>query len=440
LAGSPDVVVVGGGAIGVSIAYELGRRGAAVRLVDREPIGSPASASAGNAGLVCPSHALPLANPRALREGLVWAFKRDSPLRIRPRPSLVPWLLRFALAARPANVRRGHDALRALSIRSLHLHARLAAAGIDTSFQRRGIANVYETKELFDVGDRERREAAEEGLDAETLDAGAARKLAPALTGPIAGAVVYSSEGHCDPRRYVAAVAEAARESGVEILGETEVRSLRTCGRRVTGIETRDGALDAGEVVVAAGAWSAQLVRSLGLRIPIAPAKGYHVDLVSAAARAVPLPLFLQEARVVVTPFKDRLRLAGTLDFAGFDLRIDGRRVDGLRRAAERALPGIAAARAVATWAGLRPCTPDGLPVIGRSGDWESLTLATGHGMLGLTLAPVTGELVGALLLGGATSKVTALTPDRFGRTWREPGASRRRTSHRDGRADRLAG
>jgi D-amino-acid dehydrogenase len=415
MAKAPDVTVVGGGAIGVAIAYELGRRGATVRLVDREAIGDPSSSSAGNAGLICPSHALPLANPRALREGIIWALKRDSPLKIRPRPGLMPWLLRFALAARPANTRRGEAVLRALSLRSLDLHAELAASGIQTGFERRGILNVYETDALFQAGVREAHEAAEHGLQVETLDAAAARRLAPALVGPVAGAILYPSEAHCDPRLYVLALAEAARAVGVEVTEQTKVTRLRSRGDRVQGIETTDGFLASSEVVVAAGAWAARLTRPLGVRVPIAPAKGYHLDLVPRRAHGISLPLFLQEARIVVTPLAGRLRLAGTLEFAGFDQRIDRDRVEGLRRAIARTLPTITGSQSIDLWAGLRPCTPDGLPAIGRSRAQGNLTLATGHGMLGLTLSPVTAELVAALILENkALEQASCLHPDRF--------------------------
>jgi D-amino-acid dehydrogenase len=411
---SPDVVVVGGGAIGVTVAYELARNGASVRLLERDAIGAPSSASVGNAGLICPSHAAPLPSPRALREGLLWAFRPDGPLQIRPQPSLAPWLLRFALAARPAQVRRGEELLRELSLRSLALHAGLAASGLETGFVRRGILNVYETEKLFAHGAAEARRSVDRGLGAEVLDATEARSLEPALAGQLAGAVHYPREAHCDPGRYVAAVGEAAASLGAELTAGATVTAIRKRGRRVEGVETAGGLVPAGEVVLAAGAWSGRLARGLSLRLPLQPAKGYHLELAAAAA-SPDRPVFLQESRVVATPLEGRLRLAGTLQLAGFDEVVDRRRAESLRAAAVRVLPAVGGLQVARTWAGFRPCASDGLPIVGRPAPWENLCLATAHSMLGLTLAPITAEIVGRLVLGREPpADIAALGPDRF--------------------------
>jgi D-amino-acid dehydrogenase len=411
---APDVIVVGGGAIGVAVAHELARRGASVRVLEREAVGAPSSTSAGNAGLICPSHATPLANPRALREGIVWALRSGSPLKIRPRPAIAPWLLRFALASRPAQARRGGEILRALSLRSLALHAELAASGVETGFERRGILNVYETEELLAHDVREASRAAEAGLEADVLDGAEARALEPALAGRLAGAIHFPTEAHCDPMRYVTALAEAASGLGVDLRSHSPVTELRTRKDRIEGVETPAGFVAAGHVVLAAGAWSGRLARSLRIRLPIEPAKGYHLDL-AAAEPVLTRPVFLQEARIVATPLRGRLRLAGTLEFAGFDRSIPARTVESLRQAAARTLTGVSPLNLKGTWAGLRPCSSDGLPILGRPEAWENLHFATAHGMLGLTLSPVTAEIITGLILGEPlTHDIARLSPDRF--------------------------
>jgi D-amino-acid dehydrogenase len=381
----PDVAIVGGGAIGACCALELARRGARVTLYERGPT-LASGCSAGNAGLICPSHSTPIANPASLRNGLRWMWKRDSPFYLRPRPAVLPWLMRFARAAR--HPEQGAAAIRALSVESLELHAQLGDE-LGTSFERTGTLNVYETHDGLEA---EARAAARSGLPFEVFDADGTRELEPALIGPVAGSVRYPNEGRVDPRRFVEAIGRAAAEAGAEILTGAGIGSLDE--------------LDAGTVVVAAGAWSKQLVR-----LPLEGGKGYHVDY--ARSDDDPrLPAWVQETWTIATPLPDRLRLSGTLELAGLDLSISERRVARIREGGERWFRGLADRPVLETWAGLRPCLPDGLPAIGRLG---RVVVATGHAMKGVSLAPITGRLVAQLIAGEATDHDLALfRPSRF--------------------------
>lgn len=416
---NPDVLVVGGGAIGVTSALELARRGARVTLLER---GSQLAAgcSAGNAGLICPSHAYPLAGPAALRSGVRWMLRRDSPLYVRPRPTILPWLARFAAASTPARADAGMRLIRSLGLASLELHAELAAAGIDTGFTRRGVLNVFETEAGFATGRHEAELHAGAGLRSECVDPDMARAIEPALVGSLAGAVLYSDEAHCDPERFVSAVGEAAAEAGAKIRLGVEVLSLRRDGPRATVVDTTVGPVGAGTVVVAAGAWTPAVVRELGIFVPVEGGKGYHVDL-EAENGDPELPVFLQEARVIATPLPGRLRIAGTLELSGLDLGVDRVRLEAILRASRRVLR-VEGRRVVGIWRGLRPCAPDGLPIVGRPPGHDTVVLATGHAMMGLTLAPVTGQLVAETVAGEKPSHdVSALRPERF-RRLRLPG------------------
>jgi D-amino-acid dehydrogenase len=373
-----DVVIVGGGAIGVCCALELARRGASVTLLERGPE-LASGCSAGSAGLICPSHSTPLANPTALREGVRSIFgqirprmwKRDSPFYLRPRPAVLPWLARFALAAR--HWEEGAQAIRGLSIESLQLHAELGEK-LGTSFRRTGTLNVYATAHgLAAAG----REAERSGLRFAVLGAEETRALEPSLAGPIEGGVHYPDEGRVDSKAFVETVGRAAAEAGADIRTGVEVRSLDD--------------LDAETVVVAAGAWSRTLVR-----LPLEGGKGYHLDF-ERSADDPRIPAWLQETWTIATPLPDRLRLSGTLELAGLDLSISQPRVDAIRRGGERWFRGLAGRHVIDTWAGLRPCLPDGLPAIGRAG---RVIVATGHAMKGVSLAPVTGRLVAQLASG----------------------------------------
>jgi D-amino-acid dehydrogenase len=385
MAARVDVAVVGGGAIGVCCALELARRGASVTLYERGPA-LASGCSAGNAGLICPSHSTPIANPASLRNGLRWMWKRDSPFYLRPRPAVLPWLARFALASRHPEAAAA--AIRELSVASLELHAGLGKE-LETSFERTGTLNVYETHEGLEA---EARAAARSGLPFEVFDTDGTRALEPALIGPVVGSVRYPQEGRVDPRRFVEAVGRAAVEAGAEI---------RT-GARVGSLDE----VDAETVVVAAGAWSRQLVE-----LPLEGGKGYHVDY-ARSDEDPRIPAWVQETWTIATPLPDRLRLSGTLELAGLDLSIAQSRVEKIREGGERWFRRLRNRSVLETWAGLRPCLPDGLPAIGRLG---SVVVATGHAMKGVSLAPVTGRLVAQLVTGEQPDHDLApLDPGRF--------------------------
>jgi D-amino-acid dehydrogenase len=194
-----------------------------------------------------------------------------------------------------------------------------------------------------------------------------------------------------------------------------EVLGLRRTNSRVSGVETTAGPLRAQTVVLAAGAWTPQLAADVGAFVPVEAGKGYHLDLETGDGDPR-IPIFLQEARVIATPLPGRLRLAGTLELSGLDLSVDRVRVGAILRAARRVL-GLDGRRVLEVWRGLRPCAPDGLPILGRPRGLENVVLATAHAMMGLTLAPVTGRIVADLVEGVPPAfDVAPLTPDRFRR------------------------
>jgi D-amino-acid dehydrogenase len=380
-----DVSVVGGGAIGVCCAYELALRGAQVTLLERGPE-LAAGCSAGNAGLVCPSHSAPISNPASLRNGLRWMWKRDSPFYLRPRPAVIPWLARFARAA--ARWEAGIEAIRSLSVPGLELHARLGQE-LGTSFERTGTLNVYASAAGLEAGAREGERS---GLRFSVLDADETRELEPSLAGPVAGGVHYPDEGRVDPKLFVETVGRAAADAGAEIRTGVEVRSLDE--------------LEAETVIVAAGAWSRTLVD-----LPLEGGKGYHVDFEYADGDPR-IPTWVQETWTIATPLRSRLRLSGTLELAGLDLSISQPRVDAIRLGGDRWFRGLAGRTVLDTWAGLRPCLPDGLPAIGRLGH---AVVATGHAMKGVSLAPITGRLVAQLVAGEEPEvDLTPFDPARF--------------------------
>jgi D-amino-acid dehydrogenase len=239
------------------------------------------------------------------------------------------------------------------------------------------------------------------------------RELEPALGDRVAGAVYFPDEAHCDPLAFVHAVGRAAREAGAAVETAAAVHRLRRSNGGIA-LETSHGEIRADTVVLAAGAWTSSLAAPLGVFLPQEGGKGYHLDLQPSAGDPR-IPVSLDEAHVIATPLPGRLRLSGTLELAGLDTSISRVRVDAIRRAAARVLAIDDERPELETWAGLRPCAPDGLPVIGRPFGVEPLVLATGHARKGLSLSPVTGRLVAELVAGERPSfGLGPLSPDRF--------------------------
>jgi D-amino-acid dehydrogenase len=419
--GGVDVAVIGGGAVGVCAAWELAKIGASVVLLERGPE-LAWGCSAGNAGIVGPSHVLPLASPAAVRDGLRWMTRPDSPFYVRPSPAVVPWLGRFAAAAAPGRVRRSREVLRALAVRSAGLHAGLASAGLDTGYRQAGLVTVFARESAFAGARRDAVSDERDGIAHEVLTAEGLRGVAASFAADVAGAILYPGEAHCDPHRFVTAVGEQARALGVDVRSGVEVLELRRSGDRIDSLWTTAGEIAIGELVVAAGVWTPRFGSQLGVELPIEAGKGYHVD-VPAGGEDPELPIWLHEDRVVITPLDGRVRLAGTLELSGVNHDVSRRRVEAIGAAVGRVLPRLAARPPVHVWRGLRPCTPDGLPVIGRPPAIENATLAAGHGMWGLQLAPVTAELVRRVIAGDDDAgDIAPLRADRFQVRDRSPG------------------
>ena len=416
---SPDVAIVGAGALGLMTALELARRGVRPVILERGP-DVLSGCSSGSAGLLSPAHSTPLATPGAVREGLLHMLRRDSPFSMRPRPSLIPWLTRFVFAARADRVRRGTELIRDFSFASLELHKELAKQGIETGLEVLGAINVYETEKAYRSGIAEAEDLSSHGIKAQVMTAEEAHTFEPALSEGIVGGVFYPEEAQCDPERFMLAIADAAVEAGAKLRTRAEVLDATVSGGRVVRLDTTIGEIRPGQVVVANGAWTAELSRRLGLPIPVQGGKGYHVDLACAESDPA-VPVYLQEARVIATPYADRLRLAGTLQLTGLSMQMDRVRVRSTLRSGMRTLRGIEAGRVTEVWRGIRPCTPDGLPILGRSERLANVIFATGHAMKGLHLAPETGRLIAQVALRESpTRDLTPFSPDRFRRGARE--------------------
>ncbi len=413
-----EVLVVGGGPVGACCALELAEAGASVTLLEKEPeICPPESGAHANCGLLVPSEATPLAAPGALGRGLRWMLDSSSPFYIAPRPSpaLARWLWLFRAACSPERARAAAPVLRALHVASARRHDELAAGhGERWHFHHGGELQVFETAAGLAAAAEEVEQARDLGARVEDVTVAEAHRLFPSLRCALVGAFLFPEDGHLDPMRFTRAVAGLAADAGATVVTGAEVLTLEPAPEGVRAITTR-GVFVAGQVVLAAGAWTPFLTRGLGLRLPIEPAKGYSID-VDRPADFPEMPLYLGDAHVVLTPLGDTLRLGSTLELSGWDMRVRPKRVANLREGGRRAIGLPADGPLRQLWRGPRPVTPDGLPVIGRVPGRDRVILATGHCMLGLSLGPVTGRLVTQMASGARPEiDLAPLGVQRFG-------------------------
>jgi D-amino-acid dehydrogenase len=397
-----DVLILGAGAVGLACALQLLRAGRRVVVVDQGLAGR--QTSHGNCGTITPSHATPLAMPGMVTKAFRMMLTPDAPLYVQPTldPRRLLWLMRFALRCN----QRDFDAVTRVKGPFL-MRARAVLAdlirdeGLDCEFEQLGTLYTYRDPAAFEAAQWLPRALAEVGIPIETLDGARARQMEPALNEQIVGAYFNPADAHLRPDRYVAALAARVRALGGEIVERTRVDGFVESARGIERVRTSAGDYTAREMVFALGAWSPALARTIGLRLPIQPGKGYSITF-ERPARAPRIPVVLKERSVCVTAWSSGYRLGSTMEFAGYDDTLNRRRLDALTRAAPEYLVDPIGPRRVEEWYGWRPMTWDDLPIIGRSPRHRNLVLATGHGMLGITMSAVTGELVRDLVTGAA--------------------------------------
>ncbi|MGQ9485320.1 MAG: NAD(P)/FAD-dependent oxidoreductase [Desulfosoma sp.] len=411
----PDVVIVGGGVIGLMSAYELTRAGAAVSVLEKGRL--PTGSSYGNAGLIVPSHLQPLCSAANVKEGLRHLLNPTGPFSIgfSPDPQRLVWLGRFVRHSTAAHGRYAVGIYRALADRSLELHDALARVA-DSAYEyaRDGLLCLYETHKALKAAAMDAEELSRVGRPAQVLNAREVREWVPAVGSSIIGGVLQKPDGRLNPMAFITWLASQVRQSGGRILEETEVYGASWAGHAVTALKTTKGSVKADQFVLAAGAWTGRLAAMLGCRLPVEAAKGFSITY-EKPAETPSLPLLLEEARVAVTPFADALRLAGVLELCGLDDRLSARRIDAMERDLMRILPGLGSLHVKEIWRGFRPCTPDGLPCIGRLHRPHNVVVAAGHATKGIFLAPVTGSMVASVLSGDGAYRnlLTALNPHR---------------------------
>lgn len=417
MAETRHAVVIGAGAVGVSAALHASMRGWQVTLID--PRGIAGGASSGNAGVLAVSECVPVGSLGTIKSVPRMLLSRDGPLHIRPTyfPKIFPWLLRMLLVSTPAKVEKLSLALASILDQALAAHEELAGlAGVRSSIVRSGWLKVFETEASFRGAAGDFNLMRRRGVACDELDGTAIARLDPILDGHFARAVFHPDCHHVgNPHVYVRALGEHLLNRGAHCIAE-EVQGLEVQGGHVRAVRTQQGTIAADKVVVAAGAWSRNLASMLGCEIPLDTERGYHVMLDASACKTkLQHPLYWAEKSIVISPMGNLLRVTSSVEFAGLQAKPDFDLVLRCVPHVQKLLPGV---RLIpdSTWLGFRPSLPDSVPVIGRVPGIENAILAFGHGHLGLTLGPITGKLVGALLDDEPPAiSLSPFSPARFG-------------------------
>ncbi|KAB7727654.1 FAD-dependent oxidoreductase [Rudanella paleaurantiibacter] len=413
------VGIIGGGIVGLSSAYYLHRAGYRVTVFDQNPITD--GCSFGNAGMIVPSHIIPLAQPGMIAKGMRWMLRSTSPFYVRPRLSadLLRWGWLFYRHANARHVERAIPALRDLSLLSKKLYIELAGPSsplADFGWQERGLFMLYKTASAEHEMAEEAEVANRAGIEAQVLNGTQVQDLEPDVRVDVRGAVYYPGDAHLNPGALVRTLLDYLRGQGVGFVTGTAVTGFGTNGNRVTAVQTAGNEVAVDEVVVAGGAWSPEIAARLGVNLSLQGGKGYSFMLRGLTPN-VRVPAIMLEARATATPMGSDLRFAGTLEVAGTDLTVNLNRVRGIAESINQYYPELPVQMPAvdAVWRGLRPCSPDGLPYIGRAGRFDNVTLATGHGMMGLSLGPATGLLVAETVANRPESMdLTPFRLDRF--------------------------
>jgi D-amino-acid dehydrogenase len=415
--GKNRVVILGGGVIGLCSAYYALKRGLTVTVIEREPAGGD-NCSMGNAGMIVPSHFIPLAAPGMISKGLRWMFHRESPFYIRPRldPALAKWAWQFYRHATSRHVALTRELLRDLNLESRRLFVELSAEE-DFGLQKRGMLMLCKTAKGLDEEAEVAAVAREIGIQAEVLDAATAAKLDPGVTMDITGAVHFPQDCHLDPARFMASMRRRVLALGGEIVSNTEIDRIETRDGKVVALTGGGRRFEGDRFVLAGGSWTPGLLRQVGFKLPMQAGKGYSLTLPAPPELPEVCSIFV-EAKVAITPMDGRLRFAGTMEVGGLDLSIDPARVRGIVKSVQAYFPKFSESdfADVQPWAGLRPVSPDGIPYLGKVPGVSNLVVATGHAMMGLSLGPVSGRLVADLLTGETPFRpIERMAVGRFG-------------------------
>jgi len=418
VSGSSDdpVAVIGGGVIGVCCAYFLAKAGVRVVLFEKDEVCS--GCSLGNLGLLAASHSVPLASSQVVSKALKWMFNPKSPFSIewRADPQFLVWLWRFLRASWSHGILEATTDLLKLVLASMsHFEEISSSSDISFGLERRGMLELFATSKAYEEAADRVSSVWAAGLRADVLDARQVQAFEPMVAASVCGGLFYRDDSHVLPVEFVHGLAALAAKAGAEILEHSGVTDFSLLGGRISGVQTARSFNKVSTVVLAGGSYSRTVAKKFGVHLPVQPARGYSFT-VSMPQQAPTRPIMFAEAKALVTPMGNQLRLGGVLELTEINTPVDVMRAKALVKSVDRYLLPQISFNGVEPWTGYRPCSPDGFPIVGWSRRWSNLLYATGHGMLGMSLGPLTGEIVTSLVMGeNPRHQMSRMLPSRFG-------------------------
>ncbi len=411
-----SVLVVGAGIIGIACAHYLSRAGFKVTVIDQGTIAK--ACSYGNCGYICPSHILPLTEPDAIQKAIASFISPEAAFRVKPRwsPAFWNWMWQFAKRCNRRQMLTAGAHLKSLLDSSMAEFKKLMAEqSLECEWQESGLLYVMQTASgMKGFAETDHLLSEHFGVEARRIGGKELPDFDPALKTGLAGAFYFENDAFVRPDRLATTWVENLKKDGVTFIEECTMESLEKRGSSVTSINTSRGAMRADHFVIAAGAWSANLAEHLDCHIPIEPGKGYSVTM-ERPDICPRYPMLLPEHHVGVTPFAEGYRLGSMMEFVGFDTSIPESRIQQLRESATSYLVEPFTDVIQETWYGWRPMTWDSLPIIGHAPRLENTYLATGHNMLGMSLAAVTGKLIAEIVQQQETHiEIDPFSPTRF--------------------------
>ncbi len=409
------IIVIGGGIIGLCSAYYLRKEGHEVLVIDQSNLDEGASYV--NAGYISPSHIIPLSAPGVVKKGLQWMFDPSSPFYVKPRMDLefLKWAWAFNKSCNHKHVERSIRVIRDISLLSEELYKDIARdPRFDFHYEKKGILMLCQTEKMLEVEMKTAKMADEIGLEVDVLNAKEVQELEKGVRLDVIGATHYLCDSHTTPHEFMANMKAALKEDGVRFLKNEEVTDLLMEGRKIKEVQTPKGVYKADEYVLAAGSWTPLVLKKIGIRMLLQAGKGYRINCYRPTGIAY--PAILTEAKAAVTPMNGFTRFAGTMEIAGITKNVNPVRVEAIAAAAHRYYPEVELTEEEKREAssGLRPVSPDGLPFIGKSKGCENLIIATGHAMMGWSMATATGKLVSEMISEGPLSmNADPFHPDR---------------------------
>lgn len=398
---SEKVVIIGGGIIGLSCAYYLRKKGLDITVLEKGEFGQ--GCSKGNMGWICPPLHEPVPSPGLIGTSIKWMLKRDSPLYIKPSemPKMSNWLYQFWKYCKEEHYRKGRDALLSFNKDAHSLYSALESDGLQIEIHRKGLLFVFLNESELEHKLETLRYGAKnlEFKEPVVLSDIEVRNLEPNISQEIVGGILLADQSHVRPETVSGAFINWLTNSDAELISQTEVIGFERSRDKILSVITDTEHIEGDKFLLATGAWSSLVAKQLGFQLPIQAGKGYSITIKNPNTN-FHHPMYLGDTRAGISPFNGETRIGGTMELSGINLKLDEKRLEGVRSSVGHYLSQKLTGDVEVEWTGMRPMTPDGLPLLGRIPGLENAFIATGHGMEGVSMSPATGKVMSDIVCG----------------------------------------